>query len=122
MEENKADSFLEQFGQAFRELPPIWIDYVDPVAGEYFSTQVQLGGRLLASEEFDSSITASASDVKKALKVQASLSFKTPGSAGGSAGGGWGSGDGTRNSTTNSHTDSTLQWQANGGDTLLANR
>lgn len=102
VEENKADRFLEQFG-------------------EYFSTQVQLGGRLLASEEFDSSITTSASDVKNALKVQASLSFKKPSSAGVSAGFDWGSGDGTQNHTTNSHTDSTLQWQANGGDTLLAN-
>ncbi|KAE8346384.1 hypothetical protein BDV24DRAFT_158621 [Aspergillus arachidicola] len=101
-EKTAADDFLKKFG-------------------EYFSTQVQLGGRLFASEEFDSHSVSSAKDTKESLKVQAAASFKTPLGAGGSSSFGYGRARNEAESSSNSNLTSTLQWQANGGNTLLCN-
>lgn len=89
--------------------------------GEFFSTRVQLGGRLYASEEFTSSTTASASEVKNAMKFQAALSFKTDTLKGGPKGG-YGDSNGTERIETGAKLETTLQWQANGGNTLLCNK
>lgn len=93
------------------------------IAGDYFTTRMQLGGRLFASEEFDGKNSASAKDVKSSLKVQAALSFRTvQGGGKGSGEAGVGHGKGDANSRADARSESTLQWQANGGDTLLCNK
>lgn len=55
------------------------------------------------------------------MKAQAAASFKTA-HAKGSAKGGYGSSEGSEQEQSNSEMHSTLQWQANGGDTLLCNK
>ncbi|KAL7791993.1 hypothetical protein V8C37DRAFT_381249 [Trichoderma ceciliae] len=78
--------------------------------GEFFSTRVQLGGRLYASEAYDSKRSSNANETLKSMKAQAAASFKA----------GHGSCEGGKHQDSNSETHSTLQWQANGGDTLLS--
>ncbi|KAB8255634.1 hypothetical protein BDV32DRAFT_154047 [Aspergillus pseudonomiae] len=96
-------------------------DHFIKLFGEYFSTQVQLGGRLFASEEFDSHTASGAKDTKFSMKVQAAASFKTPMGAGGSTSAGYGRTRNEAENDSNSNLTSTLQWQANGGNTLLCN-
>ncbi|KAI9368583.1 hypothetical protein BJX61DRAFT_546403 [Aspergillus egyptiacus] len=92
--------------------------------GEYFSRQIQLGGRLFASEDFVWKGEGSGSDVKKSLTIQAASSLKgeikgVGLAAGPQAGGTHASGDAAN--TTTGEMNNALQWQANGGDTLLCN-
>lgn len=90
-------------------------------AGECFSTHVQLGGRLFASEEFDSSSETDASDTKKTMKAQAAASFRSFAVVGSVSGGREGTDGEKKNSSAGRH-ESTLTWEANGGDTLLSNK
>lgn len=90
-------------------------------AGECFSTHVQLGGRLFASEEFDSSSKTEASDTKKAMKFQAAASFRSNAVVAGVSGG-RGESDGEKKNSSAGRHESTLTWEANGGDTLLSNK
>ncbi|KAJ5577995.1 uncharacterized protein N7459_006959 [Penicillium hispanicum] len=94
------------------------------IYGEYFSREVQVGGRLFASEDFEWKGEGSGSDVKKSMKIQAASSLKLDIKGVGLEGGvqgGYGQGSGTKRTDTQGAMENTLQWQANGGDTLLCN-
>ncbi|PHH91234.1 hypothetical protein CDD83_1235 [Cordyceps sp. RAO-2017] len=88
--------------------------------GQFFSTRVQLGGRLFASEEVDASTKGGSQQTAKQMKAAASVAFS-----------GWGasasvSASGEEQSSTSKSSASSssamaLTWQANGGDTLLCN-
>ncbi|KAM4054632.1 MAC/Perforin domain-containing protein [Hirsutella rhossiliensis] len=88
--------------------------------GEFFSSRVQLGGRLFATEDVASSASSSSREVVSAMKAAASASFSGWGaSASVSASHGQES-KASQSGSTRSATMS-LTWQANGGDTLLCN-
>lgn len=88
--------------------------------GEIFSTQVQLGGRLFATEDVESGSKEDAAQVAKSMKASAAVSFS-----------GWGASasvsasyaDKSSHSQSEKGSTSTraLAWQATGGDTLLCN-
>ena len=90
------------------------------MVGEVFSTRVQLGGRLFASEDVESGSQSDVKNTAKAMKIAASASFS-----------GWGAevkasaaheGKSAKSDSTSSSASSmALTWQATGGDTLLCN-
>ena len=90
-------------------------------SGEFFSTRVQLGGRLFSTEDMAASSAESTEEKIKSMKVAAAASFS-----------GWGvsvdvsashgKGSESKETKTSSESVSTLTWQANGGDTLLCNQ
>ncbi|KAF5672305.1 membrane attack complex component perforin [Fusarium heterosporum] len=91
------------------------------VYGEFFSTRVQLGGRLFATEDVTGSSAASSSEKANSMKLAAAASFSGWGAtASVSASHAQGGESASRRSS--SETASTLTWQANGGDTLLCNQ
>jgi hypothetical protein len=93
--------------------------------GEYFSREVQVGGRLFASEDFEWTGEGSGSDVKKSMKIQAASSLKGEIKGVGVEGGvqgGYGQSSGTERNASQGAMENSLQWQANGGDTLLCNK
>ncbi|KAF4946005.1 hypothetical protein FGADI_11508 [Fusarium gaditjirri] len=83
--------------------------------GEFFSTRVQLGGRLFATENVTETGASSSSDMAKSMKIAAAASFS-----------GWGLSaelSASHGKGNVSHEmASALTWQANGGDTLLCNQ
>ncbi|KAF4958499.1 hypothetical protein FSARC_11019 [Fusarium sarcochroum] len=89
--------------------------------GEIFSQRIQLGGRLFASEECDASNSASATEVKHSLKAQAAASMKYGLAVEVSSSSSYGRSTGNTTGNSQASLGSTLQWEANGGDTLLCN-
>ncbi|KAK8081149.1 hypothetical protein PG997_008967 [Apiospora hydei] len=88
--------------------------------GEFYSSRVQLGGRLFTSEEVTDSSEAATQALKKTMKVAASASFSGFGYGGSvSASQAETSGLNAANASASSRHSQT--WQANGGDTLLCN-
>ena len=95
--------------------------YIANYLGDFFSTRVQLGGRLFSTEEVTDTSSAGTSEKIKSMKLAASASFSGWGASGGvSASAASGSQGNTANS--NSSSSSALNWEANGGDTLLRNK
>ncbi|KAF5710975.1 membrane attack complex component perforin [Fusarium globosum] len=91
------------------------------VYGEFFSTRVQLGGRLFATENVTGTSASSTSDMVKSMKIAAAASFSGWGlSADISAS--HGKGNESHESKESHKMESALTWQANGGDTLLCNQ
>ncbi|KAK6866421.1 hypothetical protein PG995_002949 [Apiospora arundinis] len=88
--------------------------------GEFFSSRVQLGGRLFATEEAESETKSATDNVKKSMKAAASVSF-SGGGYGASASTSAASQSSASTASKSSNSVSTLTWQANGGDTLLCN-
>ncbi|ROW05504.1 hypothetical protein VSDG_00444 [Cytospora chrysosperma] len=88
--------------------------------GEFFSSRVQLGGRLFATEEVEESSTSSSKteETKKAMKAAASASF---GTFSASVSASHDSNASSEASAAASNAYSSLTWQARGGDTLLCN-
>ncbi|KAK6535943.1 hypothetical protein TWF281_000192 [Arthrobotrys megalospora] len=88
--------------------------------GHFFAANVQLGGRLFASEQFSSTESGAATKTANAMKYSAAASFSY-GSFSASA-----SYSKEKNSTEESKTQSSqmssqLSWEAQGGDTVLCN-
>ncbi|KAK7957217.1 uncharacterized protein PG986_006439 [Apiospora aurea] len=89
--------------------------------GEFFTTRVQLGGRLYSSDEVTKTMQSDMEEAKQPMKAETSASFKTffaEGSA--SAKGGSGSVDDKTQTATS--LARSLCWEANGGDSLLCNK
>ncbi|KAK2763914.1 hypothetical protein FQN54_009533 [Arachnomyces sp. PD_36] len=88
--------------------------------GHFFATNVELGGKLFATERFTSSDTAKASEKANAMKYSASASL-----SGGSfqASGSYSKETQEEGKTTkeSSSMQNSLSWEACGGDTILCN-
>lgn len=91
------------------------------VIGHFFATNVELGGKLLAKEQFTSSDRADTAEKANALKVSAALSFSSP----------WVQGSASyskdkQHAENSAHQTSrmskALSWEAVGGDTTLCNK
>jgi hypothetical protein len=91
------------------------------VTGHFFATNVELGGKLFATEQFTSTDTASTSEKANAMKASAALSFSSP----------WVQGSfsysketqhAESSSTQTSNMSKALSWEAVGGDTTLCNK
>lgn len=89
--------------------------------GEFFSSRVQLGGRLFATEDITASATVSSSVKAVAMKAAASASLSGWG-ASASLSASHGQGSTGMKADSSSSSSSNLTWQANGGDTLLCTR
>ena len=87
--------------------------------GEYFSSWVELGGRLFSTEDVDGTSSTSSLEKVKSIKVAAAMSFSGWVSAGLSTA--TSSGAQAKAALSSSNSTSSLNWQANGGDTLLCN-
>ncbi|KAK6526456.1 hypothetical protein TWF694_005042 [Orbilia ellipsospora] len=88
--------------------------------GHFFAGNVQLGGRLFASEQFSSKSAASSTETANAMKVAASASFSW-GAFSASASYSRETNDASSKSNTSSQMSSSLSWEAQGGDTILCN-
>jgi len=82
---------------------------------------VQLGGRLLASEQFSSKEEGSAEKTANAMKVSASASFSY-GAFEASASYGRESQNAGEKTNQTSQMNNSLSWEAQGGDTVLCNK
>ncbi|GKU05131.1 membrane attack complex component perforin [Fusarium langsethiae] len=89
--------------------------------GCFFSTKVQLGGRLHSTQESTAVTGSSIGEKSKRLKITAAASFAGPAGEA-SAKGGYGEDSTRRNEPSTSTYDSHMAWEAKGGDTLLCNK
>lgn len=88
--------------------------------GCFFSTKVQLGGRLHSTQESTAVTGSTTGEKSKRLKITADASFAGP-AAEITVKGGYGE-DSTRQDKSSTSTyDSHMAWEAKGGDTLLCN-
>jgi hypothetical protein len=89
--------------------------------GHFFATNVELGGKLFASERFTSNEESEVSERANAMKISASASFSY-GAYQASAS--YGTETQTLNRTTSgaSRMEKSLSWEATGGDTILCNK
>lgn len=94
---------------------------VQDMYGEFFSSRVQLGGRLFATEDAESSESSSSASQIKAMKVAAAASLGGWGVSVGVSGG-HAESEAGQGAQAEGSASKSLTWQANGGDTLLANR
>ncbi|KAL6923987.1 hypothetical protein FSST1_001261 [Fusarium sambucinum] len=88
--------------------------------GCFFSTKVQLGGRLHSTQESNAVTGSTVGEKSKRLKVTAAASFAGP-AAEGTVKGGYGEDSTQQNKSSTSTYDSHMAWEAKGGDTLLCN-
>ncbi|KAK8050934.1 hypothetical protein PG993_002319 [Apiospora rasikravindrae] len=88
--------------------------------GEFFTTRVQLGGRLYSSDEMTKTMRSNVEEAKQSMKAGASASFKTA-YAEGSASSKKGSGTTEDTSQASADLERSLCWEASGGDSLLCN-
>ncbi|KAK5992140.1 hypothetical protein PT974_05540 [Cladobotryum mycophilum] len=88
--------------------------------GEIFTTQVVLGGRLYAVKAYSARADGDIEVFKKGMAFNASRDFATP-VGGANLGGGHGSSSAKQDKMTIAGMTNELQWQAIGGDALLAN-
>ncbi|KAE8141608.1 hypothetical protein BDV38DRAFT_268395 [Aspergillus pseudotamarii] len=89
--------------------------------GHFFATRVELGGRLFSSEKFSTLGTSSESEATKQMKISASASFSSK-FVSGSVGYSQENGQSAQNSDSRRSMQSSISWQAQGGDTLLCNK
>ncbi|KAJ5312268.1 hypothetical protein N7508_003098 [Penicillium antarcticum] len=88
--------------------------------GHFFATNVELGGKLFATEQFTSEDKASTSEKANAMKISAALSFSSPWVQGSASY----SNDKQHAESESKQTSSmskALSWEAVGGDTTLCN-
>ncbi|KAK2604008.1 hypothetical protein QQS21_003844 [Conoideocrella luteorostrata] len=88
--------------------------------GEFFSRRVQVGGRLFATEDVTTAESGSSQETASSMKAAASASFSGWGAEASVSASHEKNASGSITSSTSKSTK-TLSWQANGGDTLLAN-
>ncbi|EIT75725.1 hypothetical protein AO1008_08415 [Aspergillus oryzae 100-8] len=88
--------------------------------GHFFATRVELGGRLFSSEKFSTLGTSSESEATKQMKISASASFSSK-FVSGSASYSQENGQSGQDSDARRSMQSSISWQAQGGDTLLCN-
>jgi hypothetical protein len=89
--------------------------------GHFFATNIELGGKLFATEQFTSEDTKSTSEKANAMKMSAAISFSSS----------WVQGSASYSKETQ-HAESSsnqfssmnkaLSWEAVGGDTTLCNK
>ncbi|KAB8226678.1 hypothetical protein BDV33DRAFT_197668 [Aspergillus novoparasiticus] len=89
--------------------------------GHFFATRVELGGRLFSSEKFSTLGTSSESEATKQMKISASASFSSR-FVSGSASYSQENGQSAQDSDARRSMQSSISWQAQGGDTLLCNK
>ncbi|RVD81182.1 uncharacterized protein DFL_009056 [Arthrobotrys flagrans] len=88
--------------------------------GHFFAGNVQLGGRLFASEQFSSTASGESTKVANAMKYSAAASFSY-GSFSASASYSKEENSASSTSKQSSQMSSQLSWEAQGGDTILCN-
>ncbi|CEI39930.1 hypothetical protein FVEN_g2198 [Fusarium venenatum] len=88
--------------------------------GCFFSTKVQLGGRLHSTQESTAVTGSTVGEKSKRLKVTAAATFAGP-AAEGIVKGGYGEDSTQQDRSSTSTYDSHMAWEAKGGDTLLCN-
>ncbi|KAE8422329.1 hypothetical protein BDV36DRAFT_311443 [Aspergillus pseudocaelatus] len=88
--------------------------------GHFFATNVELGGKLVASEQFTSEDSARAEEKANAMKASASASFSY-GAFSASASYTQENQANSSNNTSRSQMTNQLTWEARGGDTILCN-
>ncbi|KAJ6095002.1 hypothetical protein N7467_002515 [Penicillium canescens] len=88
--------------------------------GHFFATNLQLGGRLFASEQFTSSESGNAEEKANAMKASAQASFSY-GSFQASASVSYERNEKSSSSDQSSKMSNSLTWEAQGGDTILCN-
>ncbi|KAE8414453.1 hypothetical protein BDV36DRAFT_286156 [Aspergillus pseudocaelatus] len=89
--------------------------------GHFFATRVELGGRLFSSEKFSTLGTSSESEATKQMKISASASFSSK-FVSGSVSYSQENGQSAQDSDSRRGMQSSISWQAQGGDTLLCNK
>lgn len=115
-------SSLKKFLEDYGKLPNQMLNFIlIKKSGEFFSTRVQLGGRLFASTEIDSKSDDGRTKAENSMKAAAAVSFSGWG-ASAAVNTSVGSGGTQSTSQASSSSTTTLTWQANGGDTLLCNK
>ncbi|EHA28381.1 hypothetical protein ASPNIDRAFT_43312 [Aspergillus niger ATCC 1015] len=88
--------------------------------GRFFATRVQLGGRLLSSEDITETTSTAKSEQAKAMKAAAALSFSSP-YVQASAKMSSDKSSTSSSDTSNAASTKSMCWEAKGGDTLLCN-
>ncbi|PWY74888.1 hypothetical protein BO83DRAFT_443955 [Aspergillus eucalypticola CBS 122712] len=88
--------------------------------GRFFATRVQLGGRLLSSEDITATTSTAKSDQAKAMKAAAALSFSSP-YVQASAKMSSDKSSTSSSDASNAASTKSMCWEAKGGDTLLCN-
>ncbi|KAM4057619.1 MAC/Perforin domain-containing protein [Hirsutella rhossiliensis] len=91
------------------------------IYGEFFSSRVQLGGRLFATEDVTEDTATSSKEVARSMKLAASASFSGWGASASMSASLAAGGNASKQESSKSSSVS-LTWQANGGDTLLCNK
>ncbi|KAJ5560565.1 hypothetical protein N7513_002964 [Penicillium frequentans] len=88
--------------------------------GHFFATRIELGGRLFSSEKLSAFGKATAAEAAKAMKVSAAASFSSKHVSGSAS---YSQEDQTNGKSSSSaqSMQSSISWQAQGGDTLLCN-
>lgn len=89
--------------------------------GHFFATRIELGGRLFSSEKFSSLSTAEKTKTANAMKIAASASFSSTYASGSASASNEDSSAGS-DEKSNSSMQRSISWEAQGGDTLLANK
>ncbi|RDA89511.1 hypothetical protein CP533_3920 [Ophiocordyceps camponoti-saundersi (nom. inval.)] len=89
--------------------------------GEFFSTRVQLGGRLFATEDVTKETAGGSSGMAKSMKAAAAASFSST-FVNASVSASYGSKEKSTEKESSASSAMSLTWQANGGDTLLCNK
>jgi hypothetical protein len=123
----KAEEALVQFYQDFGlshffKFSSAFLDeLLTCMTGHFFATNVELGGKLFATEQFTSTDKSNASEKANAMKISASLSFSFS-SIQASASYNKETQDVTRTTSESSRMDRALSWEAVGGDTTLCNK
>ncbi|KAJ6148985.1 hypothetical protein N7471_000184 [Penicillium samsonianum] len=88
--------------------------------GHFFATRIELGGRLFSSEKFSALGTKTEDEAATAMKIAAAASFSSS-FVSGSVSYGQEKQTNAQNSSSNRAMQSSISWQAQGGDTLLCN-
>ncbi|GLA02961.1 hypothetical protein AnigIFM60653_002532 [Aspergillus niger] len=88
--------------------------------GRFFATRVQLGGRLLSSEDITATTSTAKSEQANAMKAAAALSFSSP-YVQASAKMSSDKSSTSSSDTSNAASTKSMCWEAKGGDTLLCN-
>ncbi|OQD81684.1 hypothetical protein PENANT_c026G06275 [Penicillium antarcticum] len=88
--------------------------------GHFFATRIELGGRLFSSEKFSALGSTTEDEAASAMKIAAAASFSSS-YVSGSASYSQENQTNAKNSSSNRNMQSSISWQAQGGDTLLCN-
>ncbi|KAJ5099250.1 hypothetical protein N7532_006251 [Penicillium argentinense] len=88
--------------------------------GHFFATRIELGGRLFSSEKFSALGSKTQDEAATAMKIAAAASFSSS-YVSGNVSYGQEKQTNAQNSSSNRAMQSSISWQAQGGDTLLCN-